>query len=59
MMKSLKANRGFVNLKDDDGEEEEALSEPAEDRYEQVKVWLESSADADTELSSVGSKPDD
>ena len=46
-------------MKDDDGEEEEALSEPAEDCYEQVKVWLESSADADAELSSVGSKPDD
>ena len=38
MMKPLKANRGFVNLKDDDGEEEEALSEPAEDCYEQVRV---------------------
>ena len=30
-----------------------------EDCYEQVKVWLESSADADAELSSVGSKPED
>lgn len=26
MMKSLKANGGFVNLEDDDGEDEEALS---------------------------------
>lgn len=57
-MKSLKANGGFVNLEDDDGGEEEALSESAKDRYEQVKVWLESSASAVAALpdSSVGSK---
>ena len=58
MMKSLKANGGFVNLKDDDGEEEKH-AEPAEDCCEQVKVWLESSASAVAVLSSMGSKPDD
>ncbi|KIJ94703.1 hypothetical protein K443DRAFT_683541 [Laccaria amethystina LaAM-08-1] len=40
MMKSLKTNGGFVNLEHDGGEEEEALSEPAEDSYEQVKVII-------------------